>query len=279
MASDDDFITHLVSFGLTEKEAQTYFYLLKYSPKTPSPLAKSLHTYREDVHRILTSLIDKGMVRPSLDSPTQYTAVELESALESALKKHETELREMEKRKRELEELSRQQRFRPSDEVSTFKVIKSVGELVTLTLSAVTSAQKGFIFVVPEDMVVISSQFGINAEAEQMLKTGKYARGITDITHRVIRSAQELVDIGEDIRHFAGYQGIYFAVVDDSISVSAINVDIRRISLGEPIAMIWTDDAKYAQYLTSTFEMLWGQSVPAEERIQELLAQGPLQAD
>ncbi|MGZ4914567.1 MAG: hypothetical protein ACXV3T_06600 [Halobacteriota archaeon] len=48
----------------------------------PSPLAKSLHTYREDARRTLTVPIDKGMVRPSLDSPTLYTAVELDTALE-----------------------------------------------------------------------------------------------------------------------------------------------------------------------------------------------------
>ncbi|MGZ7132938.1 MAG: helix-turn-helix domain-containing protein, partial [Halobacteriota archaeon] len=77
MTDEDEFITRLMGFGLTEKEAQCYFHLLKYGPKTPSPLAKSLHTYREDMHRTLNSLVDKGMVRPSLDSPTIYTAVEL----------------------------------------------------------------------------------------------------------------------------------------------------------------------------------------------------------
>ena len=92
MTDEDEFITHLLSFGLTEKEAQLYFFLLRYGPKTPSPLAKSVHTYREDVVRTLQSLIDKGMVRPSLDSPTLYTAVELDTALEVALKKHESEL-------------------------------------------------------------------------------------------------------------------------------------------------------------------------------------------
>jgi glycine/D-amino acid oxidase-like deaminating enzyme len=60
MTTDDAFTTRLIGFGLNEKEAQTYLHLLKYGPKTPSPLAKSLHTYREDVHRTLTSLIDKG---------------------------------------------------------------------------------------------------------------------------------------------------------------------------------------------------------------------------
>jgi sugar-specific transcriptional regulator TrmB len=64
------------------------------------------------VHRTLTSLIEKGMVRPSLDAPTVYSAVDLDSALEAAVKKQESELREMEAQKRELQELSKQQRFR-----------------------------------------------------------------------------------------------------------------------------------------------------------------------
>jgi sugar-specific transcriptional regulator TrmB len=81
MDIEDAFIARLIGFGLSEKEAQLYLHLLKYGPKTPSPLAKSLKTYREDVHRTLTSLIDKGMVHPSLDSPTIYTAVDLDTAL------------------------------------------------------------------------------------------------------------------------------------------------------------------------------------------------------
>src|SRR5512136_2247186 len=109
MTTEDEFIARLIGFGLSEKEAQTYLHLLRYGPKTPSPLAKSLHTYREDIHRTLTSLIEKGMVRPSLNSPTVYTAVDLETALGAALRKQESELREMEARKRELHELSKQQ--------------------------------------------------------------------------------------------------------------------------------------------------------------------------
>jgi HTH-type transcriptional regulator, sugar sensing transcriptional regulator len=134
MAADDEFISRLIGFGLSEKEALIYLHLLKYGPKTPSPIAKSLKTYREDVHRTLTSLIEKGMVRPSLDAPTVYAALDLDEALESAVKKHESELREMESRKRELQELAKAQRFRPSDEVSQFKIIKSIKELVSVML-------------------------------------------------------------------------------------------------------------------------------------------------
>jgi len=46
------------------------------------------------------------MVRPSLDSLTIYAAIDLDTTLESAVKKRESELREMEVRKRELKELA-----------------------------------------------------------------------------------------------------------------------------------------------------------------------------
>lgn len=85
---------------------------------------------------------------------------------------------------------------------------------------------------------------------------------------------QQLSDVGEEVRHYGG-RGILFAVFDRKSSVNAINVDIERISLDEPITAIWTDDPKYAEYLISTFEMLWERSVPAAQRIEELLKQSP----
>ncbi len=280
MSSDvDDFITQLMGFGLTEKEAQCYFYLLKYGPKTPSPLAKSLHTYREDVHRTLTSLIEKGMVRPSLDSPTVYTAVELQSALDSALKKHEAELREMEARKRELEELSRQQRLHSSDEVSTFKVLKTIKEIASVAIPAILHATEEFMWVAPKEGLQFASMFGINSVVQELTERGGKARGITDVTYNTIPFVKEVLDTGVEARHFAGYKGLFYGVLDRKYCISAINIDVKRVTPDAPAIMLYTDDSVYAAYLASTFEMLWEQSVPAEERIQELLEQGPPIAD
>jgi len=242
MSEADDFIRRLIGFGLTEKEAQCYFYLLKYGPKTPSPLAKALKTYREDVHRTLTGLIDKGLVRPSLDSPTLYTAVELETALQSAIKKHETELLQMEQRKRELEELARQQRFRPSDEVSTFKILKSVKEVLTVALSTLASVEKEWVAVVPPIATVISAIFVIEAVKEFIGRGGKI-RYVTDITYPHIESIREDLEAGAEVRHFDKYSGLMFFVFDGKISMNAINVaDLRRVSLSEPVSVLWTDD-------------------------------------
>ncbi|MGZ4911996.1 MAG: helix-turn-helix domain-containing protein [Halobacteriota archaeon] len=141
-------------------------------PKTPSPLAKSLKTYREDVYRTLLNLIDKDMVRPSLESPTLYSAVELDTALESALKKHESELREMERRKRELEALAQQQRFRPSDEVITFKVLKIIREIVGEISPVIVSTEKEFLWVAPKEGLLVASVWS-QCHSKRTYRTGR----------------------------------------------------------------------------------------------------------
>jgi sugar-specific transcriptional regulator TrmB len=275
MDDDAEFIARLIGFGLSEKEAQAYLHLLKYGPKTPSPLAKSLKTYREDVHRTLTSLIEKGMVRPSLDSPTIYAAVDLDAALDAAVKKHESELHEMEARKRELQELSERQRFRPSDEVKTFKIIKSVKELVGISMPLTAACENEIILVSPEEVIAVASLFGILDEVKKRIERGVSFRMLTDVSYSAIEFIKEALSIGEEVRHLDGYQGVYFAVLDGKMCLHGINLDIKHISLTQPIAMLYTDDPTYAEYLNATFEMLWQQAIPAEQRIEELQKQGP----
>ncbi|MGZ4865205.1 MAG: TrmB family transcriptional regulator [Halobacteriota archaeon] len=218
------------------------------------------------------------MVRPSLDSPTIYAAVDLDAALNAGVKQHESELREMEARKRELHELSAQQRFRPSDEIKTFKIIKSIKELVGIANALTTACDNEVILVSPEEVIAVASLFGILDEVKKLIERGVSFRMLTDVSYSAIEFVKEALDIGEEVRHLDGYRGVYFAVLDRKTCLHGINLDIKHLSLTQPIAMLYTDDPTYAQYLIETFERLWEQSVPAAHRIEELQKEGPPQS-
>ena len=181
-----------------------------------------------------------------------------------------------ESRKQELQELAQRQRFRPSDELATYKIIKSLRDGVDFSISSLTSAEKELLWVVPGSVLVVASLFGIYEAAKKLIERGGHVRGICDISHPIIEVAQECLDIGVDVRHLSQYRGITFGVYDRKYCVSSINVDFRRISLDERLSVLYTDDPTYASYLVSTFEILWEQAVPAAQRIEELLKEGPL---
>jgi len=223
------------------------------------------------------NLIDKGMVNSSLESPTVYSAVELETALDVALKKYESEFREMEVKKRELLELSRQQQFRPSDEYPTFKIIKSLREHVAITLSLINSTEREIIGVVPEITSVVGSLYGWYEETKKFIDRGGKVRIISDLSYPTIELAQQAMDIGIDGRAYDGYTGVMFTVYDRKTTQSTISMNMNSVSLNEPLIILMTDDPTYAQYLVSTFELVWKQAIPGAQRIEELLKEGPPQ--
>lgn len=161
------------------------------------------------MHRTLTALIERGMVHPSLDTPTIYAAVDLDVALESAVKKQKSELREMWVRKRELQELAKQQRFRPSDEVATFKALKNVKEIFSFAAPLISSMNQEMLWVAPKQGLAGASLFGINDVVKGLVERGGSARGVTDISYSEIELVQELLDVGEEVRHFEWYRGVF----------------------------------------------------------------------
>jgi len=86
---------------------------------------------------------------------------------------------------------------------------------------------------------------------------------------------QKGLDNGVEVRHFPQYQGIFMLVGDGRESISSVSIDVRSLSIDTPVVALWSDDPTYAEYLMSIFETTWEQAIPAAERIEELLREGP----
>ena len=179
----------------------------------------------------------------------------------------------------ELQELAKHQQFRPSDEVASFKILKSIKDVVGTALPVILSAEEEFLWLSNREGVEFGEVFGIIDAEREFIERGGQCRGIADITYGLIDIIRHHLDIGADVRHFADYRGAYYGVFDKKHCISAININVKHLRLDAPLSMLYTANPVYARYLISTFEVFWLQAVPAAQRIEELQKQGPPQAD
>ena len=155
-------------------------------------------------------------------------------------------------------------------------LLEDVRDVIAAGLSLLESAQNDVIWLLPPQMLVYASQFGLTNQAKALIEKGGRVRGITEISGTDLRVVRELMDVGEDVRHVDQYRGGLMLVVDKSESISSISqqsVDIGDLSLDDRVVVFWTDDTSYAEYLFTTFEAVWKGAVDANKRINELLEQ------
>jgi hypothetical protein len=125
--------------------------------------------------------------------------------------------------------------------VSTFKIIKSMKELIAVSMPLLDALQEEWLIAAPAILTVFASLFGVNEAASEFIKRGGKVRAIIDISYQVIEPVREMISIGEEVRHIDQH-GITFVVFDKKISISAINAEVKRISLNAPVSGLWTDD-------------------------------------
>lgn len=269
MDVDTQFIEALSVLGLNEKESQLYRYLLKYGPKTPSVAARYLQTYREDIHRTLTALGDKGMVSASLGKPTLYKAVPVDVALDAIRQQRLYEEQRIQETERKLLTLSKAFEYDVQDEFYNFKMHKTVNESLASGEQLIRHAKKDIVCI-PPDTLNVAGHYGVLDTYGEARRRGVNVRLVINIRRDILSDVRKLIDDEIAVRHYPDYAGLRLLVADGRESLTSINVDIKRHSLDESVAAFWCDSPTYAQYLIHVFEMAWGQSVDAIGRIGEL---------
>ncbi len=152
-------------------------------------------------------------------------------------------------------------------------IITSVTDAIAVISQIVESAENEVVWLVPRASLPYALRYNIIEKSKALIQSGVRMRGIADFSYSYIDMLQELLDAGQDVRHFDKYQGI-FMVVADKKSISSMSIDVENLSLDTPIVALWSDDSTYTEYLISNFELAWQQAVPAAQRIEELLKEG-----
>jgi hypothetical protein len=153
-------------------------------------------------------------------------------------------------------------------------IITNITDAIAIVSQILESAENEVIWLVPRASLPYALRYNIIEKSKPLIQSGVRMRGIADFSYPYIDMLQKLLYAGQDVRHFSKYKGI-FMVVADKKSISSMSIDVENLSLDTPIVALWNDDSTYTEYLMSTFELAWEQAVPAAQRIEELLKEGP----
>ena len=95
----------LRDFGLTKNESKIYIFLSKSGPKKAIEISTEEKIPRTETYHLLSNLEIKGIVEPSVEKPTRFTAVVIEKAIESIIRNQETKIGELKILKNDMVEL------------------------------------------------------------------------------------------------------------------------------------------------------------------------------
>ena len=154
-------------------------------------------------------------------------------------------------------------------------IITSVSDALAICSNIIESANSEVVYISPPSLLVLGSQFSIDEKTKMLVQREGHVRGITDFSYPYIEEVRKGLDIGVDVRHISHYQGIFLLMGDIKESISSMSINAESLSIDTPLIALWSDDPIYSEYLMSTFETAWEQSIPAAQRIEELLKEGP----
>jgi len=95
----------LREFGLTKNETRVYMFLNKNQSQKAIEISRKEKIPRTEIYKLLSNLKAIGIVEPSIQKPTTFSAVPIERALVSIIIFHEKKILDLNQRKQELVEL------------------------------------------------------------------------------------------------------------------------------------------------------------------------------
>jgi len=270
MPSSDEFVELLTEFDLSRKEARVFLQLLKYGPQPAAVIAQELKTYREDVHRTLRQLLNKGLTHQSLSKPVVHAAKPLKDALDAALRHEAIELQRKEEVKRELIRIAPRQRPFPSDKFCSYQVVRGCKECIAASLEQAEAAKHDILTIGHATALAYSHKQGYFKTFLDAVGRGVDMRFILDITPDALDAVCAAVEGGVDVRHCKNYRGIMFTLVDFHESFTVVTFDVHKGPTDTEHTAFLCNNPKYARNLAYQFESIRTKSKDGVQQIREL---------
>lgn len=274
--TDSEVISVLRNFGLTEKEAEVYVFLVRSGVRKAGEVSQRLKMHKAQVYRILEVLRNKGFVEATLDFPSRFVPITFEHFLNMMISAKREEALQLETRKTQL--LTKLQSFdteKPILQQTKFAVIKGRNKVYSRILELIEDAKTEVLAMTDNIGIIRSEQAGI---FDLTKKRDANFRILTYISkenfHFVKKFLQKTLPRKFHIegRHKDLLTKPYprFVIKDGQEVVFFLTPAEDPPGSGQSDTILWTNNGEIVSALKIFFEACWGEATDMGIRISEL---------
>ena len=278
----------LRELGLSKREADIYLFLSRKGAQKAHSVAMQLGIDRAQTYRSLTSMQEKGILELTIEAPTRYIAVPIETLLEAHIKNKKTEVARMESDKTDLVNYFKSIRMgEPEQTVAKFQVITGKNGIYTKISEMIKESKKEILALttslglIQEDLAGVLDEIVESARQKKDVQF-KMLATITSENFNTVKNAVKRISAKQanaQWRHIDLGSKFYprFMIKDDE---EAIMYMISREELPAHIQEdtgLWVTSKMFISTLKASFTEIWSNAVNARDRINELETGTPIE--
>lgn len=276
----------LKNFGLTEKEAQIYIFLAKHGLLKGSEVSKYTKTNKAEIYHILRNLQSKGLIEPTLQSPTRYTVVSLEKIIDRQIKAKQDEAAKIERAREELLNYWSALSHTEIEPLPQKFVVIEGRKKIYLKISQMIEGTRNHLSVISSLSGLMKAyELGhFDSVLDRTSKSIVKVRFLTELSQDNVESAKKFLhELNVRRLEFQGRSpelGLRLfpriVIRDDEEMVLFISSN-GPSGIEQDNACIWTNSRAIAQAFVAVFEDLWKNSIELEQKIAQIeMGQDPL---
>jgi sugar-specific transcriptional regulator TrmB/pimeloyl-ACP methyl ester carboxylesterase len=269
----------LLDYGLTNKEADIYIFLAKNVILTGGEISKRTKIARPVVYRILKNLQTKGLVEPTLESPTRFVAVPFDKALDLIIKTKKQEALKVEREKQDLlEDWKTISKLKPAVEYERFVIIEGNKKIHLKMLQMIKETKKHFSGMLTISGLARAEQFGVfDAAYNHPLKNRITFQFITDVNKENLEAFKLFkpkLKTELDLRARSSITETTLlprmVTKDKKEVLFFIRPEEGKLTRRQGDVCIYTNCTSLVETFNGIFQNLWHTSLDIETKIREL---------
>jgi sugar-specific transcriptional regulator TrmB/predicted hydrocarbon binding protein len=260
----------LAACGLSPKEAQVFLEVSLAGPGKASEVARRTGLSRTDAYNQLKRLVDRGVVRATVERPMRFVPLPIDDALDVLVKEREDEIQRI----RSQRDVFRES-IKPLPQVdgagveATFRLHQDRRTIHNQIHKMIRDARSEVLIAATKRSLGRYASSGILAELRTRSKAVRI-RVLTQVDGVNLDAVLEAVQDADYLLRHSDRVGSNLLIVDGKEILNSLVFDDAPGSKGREDVALWTDSADFVRAQRAFFEEAWEESVHLEERKTEI---------